>query len=508
MALLTFTTLAGGAVTTFIVYYVGLIIYRLYFHPLAKFPGPRIAAASLWYEFYYDVVLRGKFIWRIQEMHKQYGPIIRINPDELHIDDPDYYDEIYGSTTKKRDKYGPWVALAGTPGASFSTVGHDHHKLRRGALNPFFSTKAVAELEPVVKAKVEILASRFEQAQQTGEVIKVDAAFMALTMDVICQYAFANDDNMLSKDDFNLAWKEMIIGAFEGGALLRQFPGMIAMMNAVPDSLMGIMMPSMSLMLDWKAGVRRRVTPILNRTESISDIENASHRTIFHELRDSGLPPEEKTMARLCDEGQILTGAGSETTAKALTTATFYLLEHKQSLEKLKHELKDVAPDADTSAKLSQLPYLSAMIAEALRLSHGVTTRLPRIATDEIMRYKDWEIPFGTPVSSTAYFILMNSKIFPNPKDFKPERWIDATGRFDYALEKKYLVNFGRGSRQCLGMNLAYAEMYLTLATLVRRFDMELFETAVEDVTMVHDFFVAVPKLDSKGVRIKVTKAS
>jgi cytochrome P450 len=92
------------------------------------------------------------------------------------------------------------------------------------------------------------------------------------------------------------------------------------------------------------------------------------------------------------------------------------------------------------------------VIAEALRLSHGVTTRLPRIATEEVMRYKDWEIPFGTPVSSTAYFVLMNSTIFPDPFEFRPERWIDASGRFDYALEKKYLVNFGRGSRKCLGM--------------------------------------------------------
>jgi cytochrome P450 len=68
------------------------------------------------------------------------------------------------------------------------------------------------------------------------------------------------------------------------------------------------------------------------------------------------------------------------------------------------------------------------------------------------MRYKDWEIPFGTPVSSTAYFILMSSTIFPDPFEFRPERWIDASGRFNYALEKKYLVNFGRGSRKCLGM--------------------------------------------------------
>jgi cytochrome P450 len=258
--------------------------------------------------------------------------------------------------------------LAGTPGASFSTVGHDHHKLRRGALNPFFSTKAVTELEPVVKGKVEILASRFENAQKTGEVIRVDAAFIALTMDVICQYAFANDDNMLLKDDFNLVWKEMMIGAFEGGALLRQFPGVISMMNAVPDSIMGFMMPSMSLMLNWKAGVRRRITPILNRTETVTNTENATHRTIFHELRDSSLPASEKTVDRLCDEGQILTGAGSETTAKVLTTATFYLLDRKYCFSKLRRELTEVAPAADTWSKLSQLPYLVPMSFIALRV--------------------------------------------------------------------------------------------------------------------------------------------
>jgi cytochrome P450 len=45
----------------------------------------------------------------------------------------------------------------------------------------------------------------------------------------------------------------------------------------------------------------------------------------------------------------------------------------------------------------------------------------------------------------------MSPDIFPNPTVFQPERWIDAAGKFDYALEKKYLVNFGRGTRQCLG---------------------------------------------------------
>jgi hypothetical protein len=48
-------------------------IYRLYFHPLAKFPGPKLAALTSWYEFYHDIIHRGCFIWKIQELHNRYG---------------------------------------------------------------------------------------------------------------------------------------------------------------------------------------------------------------------------------------------------------------------------------------------------------------------------------------------------------------------------------------------------------------------------------------------------
>lgn len=52
---------------------LGLTIYRLYVHPIAKFPGPKLAALSRWYEFYYDVICKGQFSFHIQELHKKYG---------------------------------------------------------------------------------------------------------------------------------------------------------------------------------------------------------------------------------------------------------------------------------------------------------------------------------------------------------------------------------------------------------------------------------------------------
>lgn len=50
-----------------------VVIYRLYFHPLSRFPGPKLAAATLWYEFYYEVIQEGQFTFKIRDLHKQYG---------------------------------------------------------------------------------------------------------------------------------------------------------------------------------------------------------------------------------------------------------------------------------------------------------------------------------------------------------------------------------------------------------------------------------------------------
>jgi len=63
------------AATALPLYLVTLVIYRLYFHPLAKFPGPKLTAVTSFYEFYYDVFKRGKFMWQIEAMHEKYGII-------------------------------------------------------------------------------------------------------------------------------------------------------------------------------------------------------------------------------------------------------------------------------------------------------------------------------------------------------------------------------------------------------------------------------------------------
>ena len=97
--------------------------------------------------------------------------------------------------------------------------------------------------------------------------------------------------------------------------------------------------------------------------------------TVFHALRDSKiLPPQEKTVDRLQEEGQVFVAAGSETTAKTLTIIFFHLLDNPMIFNRLRTELES-APGATSWNALQQLPYLSAVISEGLRLDFGITGR-------------------------------------------------------------------------------------------------------------------------------------
>lgn len=58
-------------------YVLRLVIYRLFFSPIAKFPGSKLAAVTSWYELYYDVVKKGKYLYEIEKMHDKYGMYYR-----------------------------------------------------------------------------------------------------------------------------------------------------------------------------------------------------------------------------------------------------------------------------------------------------------------------------------------------------------------------------------------------------------------------------------------------
>jgi cytochrome P450 len=135
--------------------------------------------------------------------------------------------------------------------------------------------------------------------------------------------------------------------------------------------------------------------------------------------------------------------------------------------------------------------------------------------------YRNYVIPPGVPVSMDTYHMHTNAALFPKPDEFRPERWagdprvsaaqLEAAGYLaplsgrDVPLSH-FLTSFSRGTRMCAGINIAYAEIYIGLATLFRRHELRLFETDRRDVDFAIDMVTPQPVRDSKGIRVLVEK--
>ena len=125
------------------------------------------------YEFYYDIFPNyGQYTFHIRDLHAKYGPIIRINPYELHISTPQFYETLYCSN-KKRNKWSWFVQMYALDTASLSTIDHNKHRERRAALNPFFSTANVRRLQPLIEEKVNLFVERLRGLRDGGEVSRL-----------------------------------------------------------------------------------------------------------------------------------------------------------------------------------------------------------------------------------------------------------------------------------------------------------------------------------------------
>ena len=129
------------------------------------------------------------------------GPIVRIKPNEVHLYDPENYDKIYYNGTpytKDADFYAGFSAST----AAFGTPSNELHRIRRAAMDPFFSRRQVLELEHVVQSKAQALRARVEEALAAGQPADLFHAYRAVSIDVISGYAFDNSWDLLKKADF------------------------------------------------------------------------------------------------------------------------------------------------------------------------------------------------------------------------------------------------------------------------------------------------------------------
>lgn len=384
--------------------------------------------------------------------HHATGPIVRITPDEIHIRDADYYDELYAKSGRM-DKYDWMSGRFGNEGSLFTTAPDELHRIRRGALNPMFSKKKIIDFQPIIRSKLDKLVRALTTLSASGRPVVLSKAWGAYAGDIITEYAFSQSYNHLDVPDFEVTLQETVLSSAAVGHTTLQFPFLNPLMRSLPESWVTTLEPKIALTIQMQNDLDRQITAIKNGENEA--VKHATHPTIFHELLENkDIPASERADARMRDEAQLIVAAGLMTVAWALSVTSYHIIRDPAIFAKLRAELVTAMPDATAPLdwlKLERLPYLTACIKEGIRLSYGVTARNPRLS-NKSLRYGDRVIPPRTPVSMTIVDMNHDESVFPDSYTFVPERWLGEPKTAKGVPLERYFVGFGKGSRSCLGI--------------------------------------------------------
>jgi hypothetical protein len=180
------------------------------------------------------------------------GPIVRITPDELHFNDPEFYETVY-STGQNIEK--PlWAKYQfGSPGTLFSAVASDTHRIRRASLNPFFSKQKVLQQEGTIRRQVDKTCARIdEEFLGTRNVLRADYMFASASCDIVADYAFGRSYNMLDARKFMSSFIYSIDSFKKAGLYNVQFPWLPKIINQLPETWLAFMMPQVLPSLQFK----------------------------------------------------------------------------------------------------------------------------------------------------------------------------------------------------------------------------------------------------------------
>ena len=219
----------GLVSSVFLTLYVLCVsIYRLCFHSLRSVPGPRLAALTQWVETYYECFKApgGQFMWEYQKWHEKYGmstwfrkqilfahhfvagPIVRVSPNEVHIQDPTFYDTLYAQS-RHSDKLKHLEHRFNNEMPSFATAEHSLHRLRRSALNPFFSKRKITQYSPHVQSHMDRLCNRIDsEFVANGKTMNLNNMWGAFTSDIVVGYCLEKPYDFILNPDFRAQFSD------------------------------------------------------------------------------------------------------------------------------------------------------------------------------------------------------------------------------------------------------------------------------------------------------------
>ncbi|KAL6237522.1 putative sterigmatocystin biosynthesis P450 monooxygenase stcF [Aspergillus navahoensis] len=440
--------------------------YRLWLHPLRCYPGPRCWAVSR--VPYLRSTIRGTIVRDIQRLHKQYGPVVRIAPDELSYITPDAAKPIYTSSPElAKDPMHLPPFHNDAPG--ILAADHGRHRRYRRLLAYAFSEKGLRAQQGMIQEHIDRLMARLRENCPSGSV-DMTVWFNWATFDIIGDLAFGEPFGCLERMETH-PW----IASIQGN--VKSIPILNALRRYRLDRVLEFLAPPRLLEM------RRR-----NAQFAAEKVDRRlKHTTTARgDLWDSVLadPPDgEPPMSRaeMVSNASAIVLAGSETSATLLSGCIWLLLTNPEYLQQLTERIRArfstvAAIDAQT---VTQIQGLQAVLDEALRLYPAVPMQSNRIVPTPGMHLAGRWVPGGTSVAVQQFAACRSPTNFHRPDEFIPERW-KREGEF-INDRREASQPFSIGPRNCIGRQLALAEMRLILVHLLWHFDLALDERRMGD---------------------------
>lgn len=452
-----------------IAYYVGRTIYNLKFHPLSKYPGPKLAAITdLWWAY---ASTSGKYPWIIEDVLKQYGDVVRIAPNELVFLTPQAAKDIYLAQEKNLELFvqvGYDALDTGDGGISGETNPVRHREIAK-KLAPAFSTRNFKVKEGVIQKHINLFIEKMKDIGATGQGAELRCWSDWLALDLSADMTYGRETGQMRdmKDSILLSSTLKLNLFLTLSQVTRKFRLLSPLMYlTIPPSVWFVMPKLISMNSeDVKERIERR-----GRME---------HLDYFEQLvpADKPVPEDKKQIYHLENVAGQLLIASWQPLANQFYSLIFFLLREPEAYAALVEEIRTVFADCDAinTESIGNLKYLNACTQESLRLHQDTVDGLPRVSPGALV--DGTYIPQGVTCQISYFAAARSPRFFTDPLKFRPERWLPPDhSRFDLRYKNDNLKAskpFSQGLRGCPGGAIASAVIRLFAAKILWQFDLE-----------------------------------
>ncbi|KAI8058275.1 cytochrome P450 [Syncephalis plumigaleata] len=449
--------------------------------PLAKIPGPWLFLQRK-FDLVVGIVSKDAAQRFLRQYHK-YGPISRLDSDSVVVADVEAIKLLFSPNRfRKADHY---QTLEFYQDNILSTRDVEFHKKLIRVIGPTFSTASINNLEPIIyETGIKRLANRIERYAASEDTFDILQYLSYMTLDIIGEIAFDTSfDMLLAKPGESLHPLIEWLRKLPALGMLRFVLGPFCNRWLFPSFF-----DSEKKLFEFAKNAVRKC-----KEKAESSGQDESRKSILYNLIMAEDPetgerlPEDQIIA----ESIIQLVAGTETVALTITWTLHLLLQNPDTYQLLVEEVCNALPDRNadiTHSQVKNLTYLNAVLHESMRILPVPASGYPKQMPPGGATICGHHIPEKYVVYPITYVVHRMEHVFgPDVEEFRPNRWLDSSPE-QLTLMHQMFFGFSLGSRACIGRTLAWVELRLVLAMLIRRFDFCVPKGAEVDMTPIMQF--------------------